>query len=64
MLDAVCFALYGDVPGDRSAAKRLRSDQAEPGVAPEVALEATLSGRRFRITRSPPGSAPSSAAPA
>ena len=53
VLDAVCFALYGDVPGDRSAAKRLRSDQAEAGVAPEVALEATLSGRRFRITRSP-----------
>ncbi len=53
VLDAVCFALYGDVPGDRSAAKRLRSDQAEPGAAPEVALEATLSGRRFRIVRSP-----------
>ena len=48
VLDAVCFALYGDVPGDRSAAKRLRSDQAAPGVAPRVALEATLSGRRFR----------------
>ena len=24
VLDAVCFALYGDVPGDRNAAKRLR----------------------------------------
>ena len=53
ILDAVCFALYGDVPGDRSSAKRLRSDQAAPGVAPEVILEATLSGRRIRITRSP-----------
>ena len=31
VLDAVCFALYGDVPGDRNAAKRLRSDQAGPG---------------------------------
>ncbi len=31
VLDAVCFALYGDVPGDRGSAKRLRSDQAGPG---------------------------------
>lgn len=53
VLDAVCFALYGDVPGDRSIAKRLRCDQAAPGVAPTVTLEATLSGRRFRIVRSP-----------
>ena len=34
ILDAVCFALYGDVPGDRAAAKRLRCDQAAPAVAP------------------------------
>ncbi|MCD4526838.1 AAA family ATPase [Nocardioides sp. cx-173] len=53
VLDAVCFALYGDVPGERNAARRLRSDQADPGVGPEVTLEATLSGRRFRIVRSP-----------
>ena len=53
VLDAVCFALYGDVPGDRSTAKRLRSDQAAPGVRPQVTLEATLSGRRFRIVRTP-----------
>ena len=37
----------------RQRAKRLRSDQAAPGVAPRVVLEATLSGRRFRIERSP-----------
>ncbi|KRE99220.1 hypothetical protein ASG88_15990 [Nocardioides sp. Soil777] len=53
ILDAVCFALYGDVPGDRAAAKRLRCDQAAPGVAPAVGLEVTLSGRRWRIERSP-----------
>lgn len=53
VLDAVSFALYGDVPGDRSAAKRFRCDNAAPGVAPQVRLETTLSGRRFRITRSP-----------
>lgn len=53
VLDAICFALYGDVPGDRASAKRLRCDQAAPGVAPRVVLEATLAGRRFRIGRSP-----------
>lgn len=53
VLDAVCFALYGEVPGDRGSAKRLRSDQAAPGVRPRVELEATLAGRRFRIVRSP-----------
>ncbi len=53
VLDAVCFALYGDVPGDRSAAKRLRCDQAAPDVAPRVVLEVTLGRRRFRVERSP-----------
>ena len=28
VLDAVSFGLYGDVPGDRALAKRLRSDLA------------------------------------
>ncbi|WP_328530842.1 SMC family ATPase [Nocardioides sp. NBC_00368] len=53
VLDAVCFALYGDVPGDRSVAKRLRSDRAPVEVATRVVLDATLAQRRFRITRSP-----------
>ncbi len=53
VLDAVCFALYGDVPGERSSAKRLRCDQAAPGVAPRVELELSISGRRFRLVRSP-----------
>lgn len=26
VLDAIAFALYGEVPGDRNLAKRLRSD--------------------------------------
>ena len=58
VLDAVCFALYGDVPGDRSTAKRLRSDHSADDVVPRVVLEATLSGRRFRIDRSPAWSRP------
>src|SRR3954453_7455100 len=53
VLDAVCFALYGAIPGDRNHAGRLRSDQAPAGLAPCVELDVTLSGRRFRVVRSP-----------
>ncbi|MGH3357137.1 MAG: AAA family ATPase, partial [Nocardioidaceae bacterium] len=53
VLDAVCFALFGQVPGDRDKAKRLRSDHAAPGHGPRVVLETTVRGRRLRITRSP-----------
>ncbi len=53
ILDAVCFALYGEVPGDRQSAKRLRADQAADGETPRVTLELSLAGRRFRIVRSP-----------
>ncbi|MUN36377.1 AAA family ATPase [Actinomadura litoris] len=53
VLDAVCFALYGQVPGARGAVKGLRSDHAPPGAAPRVVLETTVRGRRLRLTRSP-----------
>ncbi|HET7430199.1 MAG TPA: SMC family ATPase [Nocardioides sp.] len=53
VLDAVCFALYGAVPGDRQHAGRLRSDQAPAGLAPRVEADVTLAGRRFRLVRSP-----------
>ena len=53
VLDAVCFALYGSVPGARHTAKRLRSDHAADGVVPEVCLEFSAGGRRYRIVRSP-----------
>src|SRR5690606_37590949 len=53
VLDAVCFALYGGVPGVRGAARSLQSTHAPPDLRPEVALEFTVRGRRLRITRSP-----------
>ncbi|MEP6760732.1 MAG: SMC family ATPase [Sporichthyaceae bacterium] len=53
VLDAVCFALYAQVPGSRHGTRSLRSDHTPDGVAPRVVLEVTLRGRRFRITRSP-----------
>jgi len=54
VLDAVCFALYGSVPGTRRAAGgRLRSDHAAESVAPRVVCELSVGGRRLEITRSP-----------
>jgi len=53
LLDAIAFALYGQVPGERGKARRLRSDHAPPGIRTEVQLEATMGGRRMRITRRP-----------
>ena len=53
LLDAIAFALYGRVPGERGSARRLRSDHARGGVATEVELEATIGGRRLRIIRRP-----------
>ncbi len=53
LLDAIAFALYGRVPGERGTARRLRSDHAAAGTATEVELEVTIGGRRLRITRRP-----------
>ncbi|MFC8447997.1 AAA family ATPase [Kitasatospora sp. NPDC057223] len=52
VLDAVCYALYGEVPGARRV-NRLRSDHADPLRLTEVRLELTLGGRRLEITRLP-----------
>ncbi|WP_297615852.1 AAA family ATPase [Nocardia sp.] len=61
VLDAVAFALYGSVPGARGE-KRLHSDHADEQTPPRVQLEATLGGRRLRLTRSPEFQRPSTRA--
>ncbi|NUW44061.1 AAA family ATPase [Nonomuraea rhodomycinica] len=53
ILDALCFALYGQVPGQRNSARALRCDHAPPGTGPSVTLEVTIRGRRLRVRRSP-----------
>ncbi|WP_048692948.1 AAA family ATPase, partial [Nostocoides australiense] len=50
LLDAICFALFSDVPGDRQA-RGLRSELAEPDCPPRVRLEFTAAGRRMRVER-------------
>jgi len=52
ILDAICFALYGQVPGERGV-KGLRSTHADPGTPTEVELELTLRDRRLRVRRRP-----------
>jgi len=53
VLAALCFALYGTVPGGRSA-ESLVTTLREPGaVIPEVQVEFTVQSRRFEVVRSP-----------
>ncbi|WP_225098848.1 AAA family ATPase [Streptomyces sp. CoH27] len=57
VLDAVCYALYGAVPGARQSGSgkgmNLRSDHAEPGTRAEIRLDLTVAGRRLEVTRQP-----------
>ncbi|MEV5846596.1 SMC family ATPase [Streptomyces sp. NPDC051985] len=60
VLDAVCYALYGTVPGARQTGQglTLRSDHAEATTRTEIRLELTVTGRRLEITRQPPWERP------
>ncbi|MBW8089624.1 AAA family ATPase [Streptomyces hygroscopicus subsp. hygroscopicus] len=54
VLDAVCYALYGQVPGARQGSGlSLRSDHADPLTPTEVVLEFTVGERRLEVTRRP-----------
>ncbi|WP_328784185.1 SMC family ATPase [Streptomyces canus] len=60
VLDAVCYALYGAVPGARQSGQgmTLRSDHAASSTRTEIRLELTVAGRRLEITRQPPWERP------
>ena len=53
LLDAMSFALYGEVSGDRGV-KGLRSDHAPPQAVPRVELDFSAGGARYRVERTPP----------
>ncbi|MFI8907151.1 AAA family ATPase [Streptomyces albidoflavus] len=56
VLDAVCYALYGSLPGERATGAQstgLRSDHAAPHTRAEVVLDLTVAGRRLEVTRQP-----------
>lgn len=52
LFDALSFALYGVVPGDRPDGD-VRSHHADDGVLTEVTLEFDVDGRRHRVFRRP-----------
>ncbi|KGN33409.1 hypothetical protein N802_15110 [Knoellia sinensis KCTC 19936] len=52
LLDAICFALFADVPGLRDR-RGIVSDHAAPTATPSIELEFTSGTRRFRLHRSP-----------
>ena len=53
LLDAMSFALYGEVSGERGV-KGLRSDHAPPQAVPRVELDFSAGGARYRVERTPP----------
>jgi exonuclease SbcC len=52
ILDAICFALYGQTSGDRTG-EQMRSQLAEASTATGVELDFAIGDKRYRITRQP-----------
>ncbi len=53
VLDALCFALYGEASGSQRPPQHLRSHLADPALPTEVSFEFAIGQKTFRITRSP-----------
>ncbi len=67
ILDALCYALYGDTSGNERTGRHLRSDHAGPEALTEVELEFEVGATAYKVFRRPqqehvkkPGQAPSS----
>lgn len=52
ILDAMCFALYGQASGSR-APRELRSDHADPKELTQVSFDFVIGPERYRIHRNP-----------
>lgn len=53
VLDAMCYALYGDTSGAEREGREMRSHHAAPDVKTEVVFEFALGDRAYRVARSP-----------
>ena len=53
ILDALCFALYGQTTGKDREASQMRCDHSPDTLLTEVTLEFELSGNHFRVYRCP-----------
>lgn len=58
ILDAICFALYGETTGNERQGIQMRCDMAAPTLLTEVTLEFSLHGKFYRVIRSPEQEAP------
>ncbi|MEF1202895.1 SMC family ATPase [Vibrio owensii] len=58
ILDAICFALYGETTGNDRQGTQMRCDMAAPTLLTEVTLEFSLHGKSYRVIRSPEQEAP------
>ncbi len=53
LLDAMCFALYGDSSGDERAGRDMRSHHADASVRTEVVFDFAVGQEVYRVARSP-----------
>lgn len=58
ILDAICFALYGETTGNERLGMQMRSDLAPLSIPTEITLEFALNDKLYRVTRSPEQEAP------
>lgn len=53
ILDAICFALYGECSGEERDARQMRSDHADPQLLTEVIFDFRLGSDDYRVYRRP-----------
>jgi exonuclease SbcC len=53
ILDAICFALYGDASGENRDSKSLRSDHADAATGTEVTFDFAVGRDMYRVQRIP-----------
>ncbi|MBF0520519.1 MAG: SMC family ATPase [Nitrospirae bacterium] len=53
ILDAICFALYGETSGNERTGTQMRSNFVDSSVPTEVTLEFSVGTESYRITRNP-----------
>jgi exonuclease SbcC len=53
ILDAICFALYGQTTGNERDGTQMRCDHAEPSVLTEISLIFALADKKYLIRRVP-----------
>jgi exonuclease SbcC len=60
ILDAICFALYGQSTGAERDATQMRCDHSDLSVLTEVSLEFMIGEKHYRIRRAPTQERPKS----